>query len=352
MNESSKIPIRNIYYLLCYAWNTLKRDDTTLTGMEEFDNIFNLLAKLMINGVKNIIKRGFHREYLDYSEELTLVRGKIDLGNSLKQQSLMKKHLICSYDEFTDNVPFNQILKTTISILVRYPYLDSILKKELIDLRYHFSGIDEIKITSHSFPFLKYNRNNMHYKMLMNICELIYEGLIANEEGKDLKFADFIRDEQMAALYEKFVLNFFKKHLPSHKYRTHSPKIEWGIDSQFDNIGIEYLPQMRTDIVIESDGDKTQTIIDTKYYASALENRNFTETRKLISGNLYQICTYVNNSNYVGTVSGMLLYPTTEQELNLEYKINGKIIKVKTLNLSSNWEGISERLLEIAGVQK
>lgn len=349
MNVSPKIPIKNIYYMLCYAWNTLQRDDATLTGMEEFDNIFNLLAKLIISGVKNIIKRGFHREYLDFSDELTLIRGKIAIGDSLKQRSLMRKRLICNYDEFTDNVPFNQILKTTISILIRYPYLDSILKKELIDIRHYFSCIDEIRITSHTFLFLKYNRNNMHYKMLMSICELIYEGLITNEEGKDLKFADFIRDEQMAALYEKFVLNFYKKHLPSNKYRTHSPKIEWGIDIQFDNIGIEYLPQMRTDIVIENDVDKTQTIIDTKYYASALESRNFSETMKLKSGNLFQIYTYVNNSPYAGTVSGMLLYPTTEQELNLEYKMNGKIIKVKTLNLSSNWEAISERLFEIAG---
>ncbi len=351
MNVGPKIPIKNIYYMLCYAWNTLQRDDTALTGIEKFDNIFNLLAKLMINGIKNVIKRGFHREYLDYSEELSLIRGKIDVGGSIRQQLLTRKRLICEHDEFTYNVPFNQILKTTISLLVKSPCLDSVLKKELIDIRCHFSNIEEIRITLHTFSFLKYNRNNMHYKMLMNICELIYSGLITNEEGNILKFADFIRNEQMAILYEKFVLNFYKKYLPPSQYKTYSPKIEWGIDSEFDHVGLEYLPQMRTDIVIENNFDQTQTIIDTKYYASALESRNYSETKKLITGNLYQIYTYISNSPYLGTVSGMLLYPTTEQELNLEYKINGKVIKVKTLNLSSDWDGISKRLLEIAGVK-
>lgn len=352
MNERPKIPIKNIYYMLCYAWNTLQRDDAALTGMEEFDNIYNLLAKLMISGTKNIIKRGFHREYLDYSEELTLIRGKIDIGKSIKQQSLTRKRLICNFDEFTENVAFNQVLKTAIITLLRYPDLDSILRKELIEIRHHFSEIDEMRITSHTFSFLKYNRNNIHYKILMNICELLHLGLIANEEGNALKFANFIRNEQMAALYEKFVLNFYKKHLPPTQYRTHSPKIEWGIDSQFDNVGLEFLPQMRTDIVIENNVEQIQTIIDTKYYSSALESRNHSETKKLISGNLYQICTYVNCSPYIGTVSGMLLYPTTEHELNLEYKINGKVIKVKTLNLASNWDGIAERLLEIVNVKE
>lgn len=348
MNESSsKIPIRNIYYMLCYAWNTLLQSDTTFTGTEEFDNIYDLLAKLMLTGTRNIIKRGFHREYIDYVEELSMVRGKIDVGNSIKQQSLTRKRLVCNYDEFTYNVLFNQILKTTIKTLIKYPNLDRGLKKELIDISYYFSNIDEIRIALQTFSFLKYNRNNMHYKMLMNICELIYSGLITNEEGNTLKFADFIRNEQMAALYEKFVLNFYKKHLPASQYKTHSPKIEWGIDSEFAHVGLEYLPQMRTDIVIENNFDQTQTIIDTKYYASAIENRNYSETKKLISGNLYQICTYVSNSPYLGNVSGMLLYPTTVQELNFEYKINGKIIKVKTLDLSRDWEGITIRLLNL-----
>ena len=348
MNESPRIPIKNIYYMLCYAWNTLQQADTTLTGMEEFDNIYNLLAKLMINGSGNIIKRGLHREYIENSEELSMVRGKIDVGNSIKQQSLIRKKLICNFDEFTYNVPFNQILKTTISTLIKSPYLHSELKKELIDIRYRFDHIDEIRITLQTFSLLKYNRNNMHYKMLINICQLIYSGLITNEEGNKLKFADFIRNEQMATLYEKFVLNFYKKHLPSSRYKTHSPKIEWGIDGEFSNVGLEYLPQMRTDIVIEDNTEHSQRIIDTKYYASALKSRNYSETKKLISGNLFQICAYVSNSIHFGAVSGMLLYPTTEQELNLEYKINGKIIKVKTLDLSRDWKDIYNRLLEVA----
>lgn len=92
------------------------------------------------------------------------------------------------------------------------------------------------------------------------------------------------------------------------------------------NVGIEFLPEMRTDIVFVNSLKEKQMIIDTKYYSSALKKNNHGEIKKLSSGNLYQIFTYINNSRYPGEVSGMLLYPTTWRELDLEYKINGKVV--------------------------
>ncbi|OLN28970.1 5-methylcytosine-specific restriction endonuclease system specificity protein McrC [Desulfosporosinus metallidurans] len=352
MTESPKIPIKNIYYMLCYAWNTLQQADDQITGIEEFDNIYNLLAKVMVSGINNLRKRGFHREYKEYCEELSLVRGKIDVGKTIKRQSLKRRKVICDFDEFTNNVPFNQILKTTLSTLIKYPQLDRVLKNELIKTRYHFSDIDEIRLTNNSFSFLKYNRNNIHYKMLMNICELLYYGLITNEKGNAVRFADFIRNEQMAILYEKFVLNFYKKHLPRRDFTVHSPKISWSISSEYNHIGLEYLPEMRTDIVLEDNINQTQLIIDTKFYRSAFGKRNYSETNKLISSNLYQIYTYINSSDFHGAITGMLLYPTNGEELDLEYLISGKIILVKTLNLSSNWEDIFSRLIEIANIRR
>ena len=347
MIENPKIPIKNIYYMLCYAWNVLPRHNEKLRGLEKFDNIYNLLAKLIISDTSSLIKRGFHREYIDYEEELSVLKGKIEVGKSVNQQTIIRKRLVCKFDDFSENVAFNQILKTTISRLTKSSHLDQQLKIELITISYYFTEINEIKLSPQTFAALKYNRNNKHYRMLIYICELLYLGLISNEEDNKIHFSDFIRDEQMATLYEKFVLNFYKKHLHTNKYKTHSPKIHWGLDEEYENVGLEFLPQMRTDIVIENEIDKKQLIIDTKYYASALKKGNYGEIKKLSSGNLYQICTYVNNSSYSGKVSGMLLYPTTVQELNLEYKINGNIIMVKTLNLGSDWENIYERLLHI-----
>ncbi len=116
----------------------------------------------------------------------------------------------------------------------------------------------------------------------------------------------------MAKLYEKFVLNFYKKHLPPQQYKVHSPIFTWGLDDKFNHIGLEYLPQMKSDIVIVDKVNNGELIIDTKFYVKTLIKSNHGEVKKLISNNLYQIFAYINNISYPGAITGMLLYPTTE----------------------------------------
>ena len=150
----------------------------------------------------------------------------------------------------------------------------------------------------------------------------------------------------MAALYEKFILNFYKKELPN--VTVHSPIFEWNKDVDFTHIGENFLPVMRTDIVLQT--KHRQLSIDAKYYTNALQIRNVGDAKKLISSNLYQIYTYINNSTFNGEKAGMLIYPVVDTEFDFTYSIQGKKIYVKTLNLNSKWENIYTRLKEIAEV--
>ncbi len=61
----------------------------------------------------------------------------------------------------------------------------------------------------------------------------------------------------------------------------------------------------------------------------------------------FQILAYVNNSNFTGYIKGMLLYPTIEKEINVNFPMLGKSIEIRTLNLNGKWEDISERLLSL-----
>ena len=78
------------------------------------------------------------------------------------------------------------------------------------------------------------------------------------------------------------------------------------------------------------------------------------EKKSFISGNLYQIFTYVKNKeselkeNDI-EVSGMLLYAMTNENIqpNSEYMMSGNKISVKTLNLNQNFELIKAQLDDI-----
>lgn len=225
--------------------------------------------------------------------------------------------------------------------------MDEALKKKLLKLRLHFSDIQEISLSESLFASNRYNRNNKHYKLLVNVSELIYKGLISNEAGNEMEFADFIRDRQMSKLYEKFVLNFYRTHLDKEDYLVHSPKIKWDLDEEVDGKDLYLLPEMRTDIVVENKIEKTQLIIDTKYYRQTLLSNNRGEIEKARTPHLYQIYAYINNSDFPGSPKGMLLYPTIDKEIDAKFPLGGKMIYIRTLNLNAEWNDISDRLFSL-----
>lgn len=347
MISSPQIPIKNIYYMFCYAWNVLEQSDSISLGSEKFDNIYNLFARIYINGTSSLIKRGFSRYYILENEKVSTLKGKINISDSIKEQTFRNGRVICQYDNFSEDIKLNQIVKTTIGILIKSPKLETGLRNKLLKLKLHFAGIQEIRFSKALFSTFRYNRNNNHYRMLINISQLIYQGLITNEIDNEIVFADFVRDKQMSKIYEKFVLNFFRIHLDEKKYNVHAPKMKWNLDEEISKEEFSLLPEMRTDIVIENKVKNTQLIIDTKYYEQTLVSSNWTDIKKVRNTHLFQIIAYVNNSDFAGNIEGMLLYPTVEKEINADFPILGKNIGIRTLNLDADWNEIYGRLLSV-----
>lgn len=172
---------------------------------------------------------------------------------------------------------------------------------------------------------------------MINISQLLYEGLITNEEDGEFKFSAFIKENQMAKLYEKFILNFYKVNLDSKVYKVYSPKIKWKLTGEIDEEALELLPEMRTDIVIENKIEKTQLIIDAKYYEETLVSSGWGSRKKIRTSHLYQILAYVNNSDFDGEVSGILLYPTVNEELKKILFLCEKQIYIRTINLNNDF---------------
>jgi 5-methylcytosine-specific restriction enzyme subunit McrC len=104
---------------------------------------------------------------------------------------------------------------------------------------------------------------------------------------------------------------------------------------------------METDITIENEYGKT--IIDAKYYKETLIAKY--DREKVHSNNLYQLFSYLMNQRGLSVLSyqtrGILIYPTIENEVDLDYWYDKHRIQVKTVNLNMNWKLIEERLKEI-----
>lgn len=341
-----RIPIQNIYYMLCYAWDRLKEKDIISIDNIESNNLLDLFAKVLIGGINYLIKRGLDRRYVDINDDISYIRGKIDFNNSAKKMLLTKGKLSCEFDDLSYNVLHNQIIKTTIEQLIKYKELDDELKESLLNQYKYFRYFDTVKLSKRVFGKVQINKNNQYYDFVLKICEIIYDNLLVDERTGQTKFKEYDRDEkQMAYLFENFVRNFYKRELKGCKVKRED--ISWDVGDANNNIFYGHLPKMQTDISIETNDRKI--IIDTKFYKDAYTHNM--DSIKLNSNNLYQLFSYLKNIESKGGLNikaeGILIYPMVNQEIEYEYLIQGHKVKIRTVNLNQEWISIHERLIDI-----
>ena len=337
------IPIKNIYYMLSYAFQMLNEQGYKNLATEDFDNAGDLCAAILIRGISYQLKRGLGREYISETDTISAIRGKIEITESIQNQSMIRSQMVCTYDEFSVNSPLNQIIKSTAMLLLKAD-ISKVRKKELRKLMVYFDDVSMVDVRSINWS-INYNRNNQTYRLLTTICYLVVKGLLQSKSDGSVKMMDFLDEQRMCRLYEKFILEYYKKHYP--QIRTAASQIDWALD---DGIGT-MLPTMQSDIMLsyqKGEIDKT-LIIDAKYYAHTTQVQYDVHT--LHSNHLYQIFTYVKNkATKGGEVAGMLLYAKTDEEIypNNEYQMSGNKITVRTLDLNCEFENIAAQLDEIA----
>ncbi len=334
------IPIHNVYYMLSYAFQILNEQSYKSIATEQFHNTADLMAAILSKGIATQIKCGLGKEYILRTEALSSLRGKMDITESIKTQTILKKQMRCTYDEFSVNGTKNRIIKSTLELLLKSD-IPKYRKKELRKLIIFFSEVENIDLHSVNWN-IKYDRNNKTYRMLISICYLVVNGLLQTNLDGNTKIMDFLDEQSMFRLYEKFILGYYKKH-----YAELSPsasRIPWSVDNT------RMLPIMQSDIHLQK--NNTVLIIDAKYYSHTTQVKYDNHT--LHSNNMYQIFTYVKNCDYAfeeedHKVSGMLLYAKTEEEIQPDniYQMHGNQITVKTLDLNQKFDIIAKQLDDI-----
>ena len=337
--------IRNLYYMLAYAFSVLNKSEYRALATEDFDNAAELCAAILERGVSLQLKRGLGQEYVNRTEARSSLRGAIKVTESVKSQAIWRRQLVCSYDEFSVDTTMNRVIKATVALLVRSD-ISKARKKSLKKLMVFFADVREIDLHTVDWN-MRYDRNNRTYRMLMAVCWLVVKGLLQTQSDGTTRMMDFFDEQRMSRLYEKFILEYYRREHP--QLHASASFIDWALD---DGVA-EGLPAMRSDITLSGRG--TVLIIDAKYYTSTMQS-NF-DKRSVHSGNLYQIFAYVKNKQVAleqagerVEVSGMLLYAATDEDIqpDFAYRMSGNRISATTLDLDRPFEEIRAQLDGIA----
>ena len=340
-----KIPVRNIYYLLCYAWDHIGEGETIDVGSQEFGGLVDLFAKVLNDGVARLVSRGLDRDYLTAHQDIRGLKGKLDLATTVQRNLLLNGKTHCAFDELSHDVPQNRILKATLHSLTLVTALNPDEKRRTEHLYRKLDAVSHVRLTASLFRTVRIHRNNQFYSLLLHLCRIIHENLLVNEEEGTAQFRDFREDEhQMGLVFQQFVKEFCKRET---HYEVSAPQIGW-FGSEGSETDRRHLPRMHTDIMLRSPA--RTIIVDTKFYKNPLNT--WSGEKRVHSDHLYQIFAYVTNwaeaalSHYPDP-EGMLLYAAVDGKFDYRFELVRRRIRACSIDLSQEWREIETDLREL-----
>jgi len=333
------IPIRNVYYMLLYAFDKFKNKDiVSEKDIDAMNNHSDVLVHLFVNEVSKITQKGIFKQYKEVSDESTFVKGKINVQETIKRRG---PFVSVTFDEYSMDIPLNRCIKKTLYNLLTSKELLS-NKRLVIKLKHLYSNFNDVELKDKVDYDFDYMKHNDYYRFAVSLAYFINETIIPNQSEGSKSFFDFFEDEEsMSVIYEAFLKNFYIYHT---NYKVQSKYYEWYLipDIHSDR---KLLPRLETDVeILISKSEKI--IIEAKFYKNAFQHKH--ETRKLISQNLYQINTYLDHNYNYDFVRGILLYPSNGYTINKVYdSAKNYRIEAKTLDLSQSWSNIESDLMSI-----
>jgi 5-methylcytosine-specific restriction enzyme subunit McrC len=342
------IPIQNLYFLLVYAWDMLHEAGAIDVGASDARIPEDLFAKILRNGIRHLLKRGLDRSYTSETSDIPGVRGKLEISATIKRKGKGDGRAVCTFDELTHDVLHNQLLKATLLRLVRAERIDNELRRDLSDLLRRFDSVRAIPLRNEAFRQVQLHSNNRFYRLLLQVCLIIYRQLLPEPTGAAYRFVEFSQ-EQLDVIFQAFVRNYFAHHQSS--YRVSSERFRWQ-RIVADESAWAHLPTMLSDVSMESPTRKL--VIETKFYGVTLSRHFRSEDKDRInSAHLNQIFAYLQNlaARDSRAVDGLLLYAQAEREFCVDIGMFGHNLRVATVNLASSPEDIGSRLFACAKVE-
>jgi 5-methylcytosine-specific restriction enzyme subunit McrC len=251
-----KVPLANLFRMLEVAYEL--KGFHLLPGLADcssLEDFYERLANVLAQRVLARGRQGFHREYVGEQDRLLAVRGRIDLGRTLR--AAWHPRLDCDFEEHTADVPDNQLLLWTLDRIRRNSACRRTEVRQTVRTAHRrLQGA----ATPHPFAAADcvgrtYSRLNNDYRTLHALCRFFLEHSGPSHEGGGHRNLPFLVD--MAGLFELFVAEWMREAL----------RDTYHVAAQ-DIVPLDPWRQLRFEIdlvLYDAPGGRPLAVLDTKY---------------------------------------------------------------------------------------
>lgn len=320
-----KISLANLFGMLDYAYNL--KSFHILAGLincHSLDDFYEQLASILARRVLDRTRQGVYRAYVSRAGRLPYVRGRLDVRPASQQPGQVK--LECQYEEHTADIEDNQILAWTLFQIARSGSLLH-LERALPLVRQAYRTLHGL-VTPVAHPARAclgrfYHRLNEDYRPMHALCRFFLEQIGPGHQLGDRTMLPFLVD--MARLYEQFVAEWLRAHLPSgYQLKAQEP------------VDVDRVRAVIDLVLLETGTGQVRCVLDTKYKAPA----------RPANEDIYQIVAYAKLKK---CRQAILVYPAALPE-PLDTMWDDIRLRSLTFSLAGDLEQAGQQFLQDLGI--
>lgn len=200
VRPKDRLGLSRLLFLLSYAGNQGFRNDSVAAAEDR--DLWSALAESLVQLAERALGRGVLQGYLTVDESLRTVKGRIRISDQISRRPGMLVPLEVSYDEFTEDIAENRILRAALDRMGKVPGVRPEVLSRLRQLKGKLDAVTRLA-SGAPLPPWSPSRMNVRYHAVLRLAELVLRNASAEAgEGKQ-QTASFVVD--MAQVFGDFV---------------------------------------------------------------------------------------------------------------------------------------------------
>lgn len=326
---------------LTSGFNALRRNrGQRYLSIAENAHLFDLLALLFAEACERTIQGGLLHDYVEREADLPVLRGRLLVGQQVRQHYGRVDRLACRYDDHLTDIVENQILAAALTVC-RSRVSHSSVRLHIHRLHALFTAVctaNALADWRNARSTMHYHRLNEHYREAHDLAWLLLDGMGIDDllSGDQTRSFAFLLD--MNQLFERFMVRFVEHALAQEVYRVETQKrdrsVIWDLSQQ------RPYTHITPDILVQA-GNGRRLAVDAKY--------KLYDERQLSTADIYQsfLYAYAYSDTNSQRPAALLLYPASkpgERPVYLQIRGRAQVIKA---DLSALAISIPQAIAEI-----
>lgn len=275
---------KRLVHMLAVALD-LKIETGQITKLDwQRETLLEILIRIFCSKLTDAVRRGMPRRYIVQEDDLSALRGTLNLPRQFTRHAANPSRLACKFDELSEDIALNRIMKATVAHLFRMSRSPS-NQQRLRELAFVYADIAEVAVSAQKWDEVVIDRTNRAWQELFGMAQLFlrsrYQTTSAGAgRGTALLF-------EMNTLFEEYVGRLITRALARTEYRVSLQGGRLFCLTSLDDERAVF--QTKPDILIWRAGQVVH-VIDTKWkrISSRIDDRK----QGVSQGDVYQMMAY------------------------------------------------------------